>query len=234
MKNSPFLFGFLLVFISFSISNAQTDTISSYHKHWNYYISFGGGVSLMRNVPQDIYQDGHTNLQAGFFIEKSLNKRFSIISGFEIERNNYSLDGQFIQNQNSLTLMIAPNDVKYTKLSDFIINLPIQSRIYLHKNNHKNTSNAFLQTGLRIGLVGSTSFSYRQSNEKFSESLKDYTKPLIYQWELMIGFKGDFFKKIDFLNASTLGFIYQLSPIFDKQSLTNQLTPIHFTWRFLF
>lgn len=234
MRNNFLLFSFLFVFVSSSVSNAQTDTTESYQRHWNFYLSFGGGVSLMKNVPQDIYQDGHSNVQIGFIVERSLNKRLSLISGIELERNNYSLDGQFNQNQNSLTLRIAPDDIKYTKLNQVLINLPIQSRIYLYKNNHKNSSNAFLQTGLRIGLVGNTSFLYRKSYENFSEDLNAYTKPLIYQWEFMIGFKGDFFKKLDLLNASTLGLIYQLSPMFDKQYLNNEIAPIHLTWRFLF
>ncbi|EOZ92867.1 hypothetical protein A33Q_3958 [Indibacter alkaliphilus LW1] len=49
----------------------------------------------------------------------------------------------------------------------------------------------------------------------------------------MLGFKGNYFKKLEILNASTFGFTYQFnSPLLAEN--VEMVKPIHLTWRFLF
>ncbi|MEL6539026.1 MAG: hypothetical protein AAFQ98_26655, partial [Bacteroidota bacterium] len=63
-------------------------------------------------------------------------------------------------------------------------------------------------------------------------SLSEYITPTTLQVEFMLGFKGQFFKNFDLLNASTLGFMYQVNAKFGEGS--TEVYPLHFTWRFLF
>lgn len=60
----------------------------------------------------------------------------------------------------------------------------------------------------------------------------DFTNQTLFQAELMVGFKGQFFKRFDLLNASTLGLMYRFTPMLNEGS--TRIFPLHFTWRFLF
>lgn len=230
------LLAFTCLVILIQISSAQQDNTNAQHEpYFRTYFSFGAGVSIAQGLPADIYQDGNSNVQIGVQFEKTLGSRFSAISGIEIEQNIYNFDGfaQADEMGNGISIQRAGDDTKYTKVIQRNISLPIQARVYYRPNLSRNTSNAYLQGGLRISANGTTSFSFRSDNESFTEDLKPYANAYNLQAELMIGFKGNFFKNFDLLNASSIGVIYQFSQMFNERSSQN-IRPIHFTWRFLF
>ncbi|TVP49746.1 MAG: hypothetical protein EA341_08845 [Mongoliibacter sp.] len=57
--------------------------------------------------------------------------------------------------------------------------------------------------------------------------------PFNLQAELMLGFKGNYFKKLEILNASTFGLTYQFNSPLQAGNVEN-ISPINLTWRFLF
>ncbi len=212
-----------------------------FEKHNNLYISFGAGSSVLREFPSDIYFSGSNNLQLGLMYERAFHKRFSLITGLEFEQVTYNFDGDIQFNPNAgFTLIEAAPDKKYTGLRQRNIAVPLQGRYYFWENHSSDSRNMFVQGGVRLiqsldflGAEGlATSYYYRSQGENESFSLSDYTNQTGLQLELMIGFKGQFFKNFDLLNASALGFMYQLNPVFDDNS--SRVYPLHFTWRFLF
>lgn len=234
MKKILLILVSLICFLHVGISQTSNSSIE-HEPYFRTYFSFGAGVSLAQGIPTAIYQDGHSNVQIGIQFEKTLNHRFSLVSGLEIEQNVFSFDGNIGEqgDEGDFQITIADNDIKYTKLTQRNISLPLQARIYYRPNTSKSSSNAYLQGGLRISANGTTSFSYRRNNEAISENLKAFANAYNLQAELMVGFKGNFFKRFDLLNASSIGVIYQFTQMFDDRALQN-IRPIHFTWRFLF
>jgi len=220
---------------------AAQDTSSTFQRHHNFYISVGAGSSTLNEFPSDIYFDGSTNLQLGAMYERAFHKRFSLVVGLEFEQVSYNFDGdlEFISNS-ELKLIEAGQDKKYTGIRQRSLALPIQIRTYFWENYNADTKNMFLQGGVRVvqslDFIGSnplrTTYYYRSEGKNEEIELSDYTNQTLLQAELMIGFKGQFFKRIDLLNASTLGVMYQFNPMFKGNS--TEIYPMHFTWRFLF
>ncbi|GEM_PF-944364 len=241
MKNS---FKQILVLVLMVVNGvvAAQNNPDGFQKHSNLYISFGAGSSMLGQFPSDIYFSGASNLQLGAMYERALHKRFSIVGGLELEQVSYNFDGDIDLSSSSSTLTIiqAGPEKKYTGIRQRNIALPLQGRFYFLDNNAAYAKNMFLQSGVRIvqslGFTGSesleTSYYFRSSDSSEEVSLGDFTNQTALQWELMVGFKGQFFKNFDLLNASTLGFMYQLTPLFKDGS--TEVYPIHFTWRFLF
>ncbi|WP_299523737.1 outer membrane beta-barrel protein [Winogradskyella sp.] len=234
---------FLMTIIAlsiFTLSNAQ-EMATTFNKHNNFYISFGAGTSVLRDLPSDIYFDGSTNLQLGFMYERAFHKRFSFLTGIEFEQATYNFNGDLDFNSNNgFDLVRAGPDKKYTGFRQRNLTAPIQGRFYFMDNNASDSRNIFIQAGLRLtqslDFIGNDSFEtyyfYRSRGKDESIMLTDFVNQRRIQLEFMFGFKGQFFKKFDVLNASTLGFMYQLNPIFTSDSTA--VHPIHFTWRFLF
>lgn len=227
----------LLIICVFTTAHAQ-EAPDVFKKHNNIYFSFGAGSSRLRQFQTDIYFHSSSNLQLGLIYERATHKRFSLVTGIEFEQATYNFDGdlQFVPN-GGLTIIEAGPDKKYTGLRQTNIAIPAQVRYYFLKNINKDARNMFFQGGLRItqslDFMGTgTSFYYRSAGNNESISLSDYTNQTGFQLELMVGFKGQFFKKFDLLNASTLGLVYQLNPTFKENS--SKFFPLHFTWRFLF
>ena len=230
----------ITAFIIFIPIYAQEGT-DVFNKHNNLYISFGAGSSLLRQFPSDIYFSGGNNLQLGVMYERAFHKRFSLIAGIEFEQVTYNFDGdlQFTSNA-ALDLIQAGPEKKYTGIRQRNVALPIQGRFYFLDNNSSDSRNMFLQGGMRLvqslDFVGSeglgTTYYFRSNGENETVSLSDYTNQTTVQLELMIGFKGQFFKRFDLLNASTLGFMYQVNSTFKEGS--TEIYPLHFTWRILF
>ena len=230
----------ITVFIIFIPIYAQEGT-EVFNKHNNLYISFGAGSSMLRQFPSDIYFSGGNNLQLGVMYERAFHKRFSLIAGIEFEQVTYNFDGdlQFTSNS-ALALIQAGPEKKYTGIRQHNVALPIQGRFYFLDNNSSDSRNMFLQGGMRLvqslDFVGSeglgTTYYFRSNGENETVSLSDYTNQTTVQLELMIGFKGQFFKRFDLLNASTLGFMYQVNSTFKEGS--TEIYPLHFTWRILF
>ncbi len=197
------------------------------------YFSFGAGVSFLQGVPDNFYQDGHGNVQIGLMKELPFNKRLSFITGLELERLTYNLDFYPVMEENTNIFIQAQEGVKYTRIFQNSLNLSTQARFYFRENSSKQTSNIFLQTGLRGGFNLSTTFAYRENNENQTINLSDLASPFNLQVELMLGFKGNYFKKLEILNASTFGFTYQFnSPL--TAGNVEKIRPINLTWRFLF
>ncbi|MEM8967650.1 MAG: hypothetical protein AAGE93_14620 [Bacteroidota bacterium] len=227
----------ILALGTFAATQAQENT-EVFKKHDNLYISFGAGSSVLRQFPPDIYFAGSNNLQLGLMYERAFHKRLSVVAGVEFEQVTYNFDGDIQFGSNAgFTLIEAGPDKKYTGLRQRNIAIPLQGRFYFLENNAASSRNMFVQSGLRfvqsLDFLGAeTSYFYRSEDENETLSLSDFTNQTSLQLELMIGFKGQFFQKFDLLNASTLGFMYQLNPMFDDNS--SEILPIHFTWRFLF
>jgi hypothetical protein len=197
------------------------------------YFSFGAGVSFLQGVPNNFYQDGHGNVQIGLMKELPFNKRLSFVTGLELERLTYNLDFFPVLDENKQSFIQAPDGVKYTRVFQNSLNLSAQTRFYFKENSSKQTSNIFVQTGLRGGYNLSTTYSYRENNQNQSINLSEVAGPFNLQAELMLGFKGNYFKKLEILNASTFGFTYQFnSPLLAEN--VEMVKPIHLTWRFLF
>lgn len=197
------------------------------------YFSFGAGVSLLQGVPDNFYQDGHGNVQLGLMKELPFSKRVSFVTGLELERLTYNLDFFPVLDENKQTFIQAPDGIKYTRVFQNSLNLSAQARFYFKENSSKETSNIFLQTGLRAGYNLSTTFSFRENDQNQSVNLSEVASPFNLQAELMLGFKGNYFKKLEILNASTFGFIYQLNSPLAAENVEN-IRPINLTWRFLF
>ncbi|WP_194973086.1 outer membrane beta-barrel protein [Aquiflexum lacus] len=197
------------------------------------YFSFGAGVSFLQGVSENFYQDSHSNVQIGLMKELPFNKRLSFITGLELERLTYNLDFYPVLDENRNNFIQAPDGIKYTRVFQNSLNLSAQTRIYFRENSSKQTSNIFLQTGLRGGYNFSTTFGYRENNENQTINLSEVASPLNLQAELMIGFKGDYFKKLEILNASTFGLTYQFNSPLTAGNVDN-IRPINLTWRFLF
>jgi hypothetical protein len=230
-----FLTIFNLLFFTATFAQEHSEV---FKKHHNFYSSFGAGSSMLRQFQNEIYFHNSSNLQLGLMYERAIHKQFSLVTGLEFEQVTYNFDGEIqIGANTNITIIEAGPDKKYTSLRQRCIAIPLQSRYYFLENKTADTRNMFLQGGLRIVqsfdfIDAGTSFNYRSMGKKESIALSDYTNQTSLQLELMIGFKGQFFKKFDLLNASTLGFMYQLNPIFKENS--SQVYPLHFTWRFLF
>ena len=230
----------IILFVIFVPLHAQ-ETTDVFNKHNNLYISFGAGSSMFRQFPSNIYFSGSSNLQLGAMYERAFHKRFSLLAGLEFEQVSYNFDGDLQLNSNAtLDLIQAGPEKKYTGIRQRNIALPIQARFYFLDNNASDSRNMFLQGGMRLvqslDFLGSenlgTTYNFRRNGENETISLSDYTNQTVVQLELMIGFKGQFFKRFDLLNASTLGFMYQISSTFEEGS--TEVFPLHFTWRFLF
>ncbi len=196
------------------------------------YFSFGAGVSFLQGVPDNFYQDGHGNVQIGLMKELPFNKRLSFITGLELERLTYNLDFFPVLGESNYFIQ-APDGIKYTRVFQNSLNLSAQTRFYFRENNSKQTPNIFIQTGLRGGYNLSTTFTYRDDNQNQTISLSEVASPFNFQAELMLGFKGNYFKKLEILNASTFGLTYQFNPLLQAGNVEN-IRPINLTWRFLF
>lgn len=225
---------FLLLFIFHQSLFAQNEPPKSKRPYKSQtYFSFGAGVSLLRGVPDNFYQDGHSNVQIGLMKEMPFNKRVSFITGVELERLTYNLDFYPVLDENNSQFIQAPDGVKYTRVFQNSLNLSAQARFYFKENSSKQTTNIFLQTGLRGGYNLSTTFSFRENNENQSVNLSDVARPFNVQAELMLGFKGNYFKKLEILNASSFGLTYQFNSPLTAGNVEN-ISPVHLTWRFLF
>lgn len=216
----------VIIMITTSIM-AQTDL----EKPNQFYFSFGAGVSVPNGLTNNFYHDGSTNVQIGFSYEYSFNPRFSWMNGIEIEQNIYNLD-LWMEKDKQLEVKEPIDQAKYTRITQRNITAHAQLRFYLSDNSAKNDAAMFFQGGLRASLSGPTNFSYRMNNEREQIDLGGFKNAVYFSAELMVGFKNDFFENFDLLNASTLGFIYQLNPLFINTN--HEVFPMHFTWRFLF
>lgn len=230
-----------LILLAASSNTLAQENPNVFQKHSTLYISFGAGVSMLSQFPADIYFSGSTNLQLGLMYERAFHKRFSLVGGLEFEQVSYNFDGDLdFSSSSALNIVQAGHEKKYTGIRQRNIALPLQGRFYFIDNNSAHSKNMFVQGGLRLiqslDFVGyeslGTTYYYRSDGENEEVSLSDFTNQTALQMELMIGFKGQFFKRFDLLNASTLGFMYQLTPLFKAGS--TQVHPVHFTWRFLF
>ncbi len=226
-------------FFIFSLALTSSLTLCAqsafeYETHWNYYFSFGAGPSILHDFNSDVYQDGHSNVQFGLLVERSLNQHISILSGVELERMSYAFDGVLIGGEDApLRVAPAPDGLKYAGITRNNLALPLQIRYYFKPNFDRDVPNIYLQGGVRFGLNGGSEFNYREGGESHSVDIANYTNNRILSGELMIGFKGAYFENFDLLNASSFGVIYQFTPLF-AQSDQNTVHPIHLTWRFLF
>lgn len=211
---------------------AQADEIKQ--PHWNRYFSFGAGPSYLSNFNAEVYQDGHSNVQLGLLFERSVHPRLSLLAGVELERMVYAFDGILLTDANDQTqIEVAPGDIKYTTIVRNNLALPLQLRYYFQPNNRPEDTGVYVQGGIRVALNGSSDFTYRQGGEAQSDDISGLTQQRTLSGEFMLGFKGNFFERIDLLNASSFGIIYQFTPVF-AVSTTNAIRPIHVTWRFLF
>lgn len=225
------ILAFFLPFASLPAQDASA-VLGPFEHYWQFYFSFGGGVSFLNGFPDEVYQDGHSNVQLGFMVEKTISPRFSAFSGIELELLNYSFDGELAEgNGQPLRIVPAADGVKYARIVQRNLTVPLQLRGYLRPNAGKGSKNAYLQGGLRFSLPGSTEYTFRANQEKQAQDLEDLAPSLLVSAELMIGFKGDFFERFDLLNASSLGVIYQATPLLEEGSAIH---PVHLTWRFLF
>lgn len=202
-----------------------------FKKPSQFYFSFGAGLSVPNGLTNSFYHDGSTNVQLGVSHELSLTPRFSWMNGVELEQNDYNLDKWVIVAEH-LFIDNPIDQAKYTRIIQRNISLHTQLRYYFSDNLEKSSAAMFLQGGLRATLAGPTNFNYRMSGEPEEIDLGGFTNSIYLSAELMIGFKNDFFENFDLLNTSTLGFIYQMNPMFINTNF--DVYPMHFTWRFLF
>ncbi|WP_373523694.1 outer membrane beta-barrel protein [Aquiflexum sp.] len=219
-----------------SILNVEAQEISNTSKKpykSQTYFSFGAGVSFLQGVPDNFYQDGHSNVQIGLMKELPFNKRLSFITGLELERLTYNLDFYPLLDENNNNFIQAPDGIKYTRVFQNSLNISAQTRFYFRENSSKQTPNIFIQTGLRGGYNLSTTFAYREDNQNQTINLSEVASPFNLQAELMLGFKGDYFEKLEILNASTFGLTYQFNSPIQAGNVEN-IRPINLTWRFLF
>lgn len=223
----------LLLLLGQMLRGQNEDSISIKPYQSQTYFVLGAGTSLLRNVPDNFYQDGHSNMQIGVMKEIPFSKKHSFMAGLELERLMYNLDFFPIDEEEGIIFIQAPKGVKYTRLYHSSINLSIQTRFYFRENNSKQAPNIFIQTGLRGGYNFSSVMTYRENDQDESLNLSDIANPFNLQIELMLGFKGDFFKKLEILNASALGLTYQFGAVLEAGKV-NHIKPIHLTWRFLF
>lgn len=220
----------ILAISLFSLS-VMAQSTANFQPYWRGYFSLGAGLSFTQNINENIYEDGHSNVQLGFLMERSFHRRWSVLSGVEFEQITYSLDGAFSLNEQELELVPADAGRKYNRLYNRNFAFPLQVRYYFADNRHKDKAGMYLQGGARLAYAWNASYQYRQNDESQNINLSDALQRFIVGAELMLGFKGNYFSSLDLLNASTLGVIYQASPVFEGST---SFSPLHFTWRFLF
>lgn len=226
------LLSILILLVTFNVEAQEMRKTSKKPYKSQTYFSFGAGVSFLQGVPDNFYQDGHGNVQIGLMKELPFNRRLSFITGLELERLTYNLDFFPVLGESNYFIQ-APDGIKYTRVFQNSLNLSAQTRFYFRENSSKQTPNIFIQTGLRGGYNLSTTFAYREDNQNQTINLPDLASPFNLQAELMLGFKGNYFKKLEILNASTFGLTYQFNPPLQAGNVEN-IRPINLTWRFLF
>lgn len=210
---------------------AMAQSTANFKPYWRGYFSLGAGLSFTQNMSENFYEDGHNNVQLGFLMERSFHRRWSVLGGVEFEQITYSLDAAFSLNNQALDLMPAAAGRKYNRLYNRNFAFPLQVRYYFANNSHKDKAGMYLQGGARMAYGWNASYQYRENEESKNLNVSNVLQRFIVGAELMIGFKGNYFSSLDLLNASTLGVIYQASPVFEG---SHSFSPLHFTWRFLF
>jgi hypothetical protein len=204
-----------------------------YVPYWKFYISLGAGPSYLNGLDNDIHKERLNNVELGTHFEKTITPKFSAITGLEYESIGYSIDGILSIVGDVAQIELAPNSIKYSKISQQNLTVPIQARFYFIRNNNYETKNAFIQAGLKISQNLSSRFSFRENGQESSQSIRDYTSNTLLAGEFSVGFKGAFFDKFVIINGSSFGFAYQFTPLLSGGDSQN-IRPMHLVWRFLF
>lgn len=249
MTKTRIYFRVLLLITLFSVQ-AQ---LSSQEKKWFFNGSFGFGYSSITNMPADIYHQGRENLQFGVMLERVMSKKLSLVSMLEYDVLNYSFDGYISPvSRNTVMLEQAAPGIKYGGIRQKTLGLNLLGRVYLkHKTFQDDecvegsctkAGALFIQAGARV--VGSmdflnappfqTVYHYRENNAETIIPLHNFINHALFQVEFSIGVKGRFNNFWSILNSSTVGLIYQFTPILTRGSQTTELNPMHLSWRFLF
>lgn len=212
-------------------SFAQED--ERYVPYWKFYISLGFGISYLNGLPEEIHKDRLSNFELGTHFEKTITRKFSAITGLEYESISYSIDGAFEVQNGIGQIILAPPSYKFTKIDQKNLTVPLLARFYFIQNNSYETKNAFVQAGVKFSQNLSSNFIYRQSGERFSNSIRNYTNNTLVAGEISFGFKGAFFDKFVIINGSSFALAYQFTPLI-KGNDEQKIRPMHLAWRFLF
>lgn len=246
MKGFSMIFMVLLVFCStpsFSQEEKEDDAPTS---KWLVNGVFGYGLSALANMPGDIHQPRNENIQMGMLIEREVNSWFSIVSNIEYELLSYEFDGMVEPiSDGQVRLEQAGDGIKYPGIHQSCLAANIQGRAYVYRNYDKEDpcdekNGFFLQGGLRIAQsldftnVFLTTYHYRQHNEFETLELQNYINQTLFQAEFSIGVKGSFDGILGILSSSSIGMIYQFTPMFNEAPGVEDIRPLHFTWRFIF
>ncbi|MBW3466988.1 hypothetical protein [Arthrospiribacter ruber] len=237
-KFSKYTITLALLFVGFN-ANAQNKN------QWKFNGSFGFGYSTITNMPEDIYNQGRENIQLGLLIERRINDKFSIVSLAELDILNYNFDGYIRTDpsESRIILAQAPPGIKYTGLSQTAIGWSVLGRYHFKTRTFQDTECVeggcrkegalFLQGGLRFSSPLNSSYYFRENTEQSNIRLNSYVNRALFQAELSIGVKGRLNNFFSILNSSSVGVIYQFTPIFKTGKNTIALNPIHLSWRFL-
>jgi hypothetical protein len=243
MKSTLLIYLQLVVF-AVLITNASVNAQNE--KIWNFNASLGFGYSGIYNMPNDIYNEEQENLQLGFCVERKMNKKLSLVSIIEFDNLHYSFDGFISPNStnNSIILTQAPLGIKYSGVRQMTIGESFMGRFYFKTKTFEDKEcitgscikegALFLQTGIRCVTPITTNYEYRFNNSDNTTSLNKYVNRILFQTEFSIGVKGRLNNFWGILNSSTIGVIYQITPIFKQSNETTELNPTHFTWRLFF
>jgi hypothetical protein len=222
-------------------------------ERWSVNGSLGFGYSSITNMPGEIFQQGSENLQLGVMVERELSTSFSLVSLVELDFLEYSFDGLLTPVSDShMVLELAPDGLKYPGILQKTLSGSVLGRVYLKRKTFNDPNcidgscvkegRLFLQTGIRVSRTTDflglnyfdTRFVYRANNMDNVLHIGEFINQTMLQFEASVGVKGQYDNLWSILNSSTIGVIFQLTPVLNQSSVTTELNPLHLSWRFYF
>lgn len=212
---------------------------------WDNKVSVGFGMCYILNMPGGIHNIISPNMQLGYLIERRINEKFSLISHLECDFLSYSFDGYLSNSPNNTTIISqAPDGIKYPGMYQVTIGGNIQGRYYFKTRTFEDKTckegscikegKWFVQSGFRCVTPLYSDFHYRLNNSYKVKNLNNPVNPVVFQYELSIGIKGQVAGIFSILNCYSVGLIYQFTPIFNENIIAPKLNPLLLTTRIYF
>lgn len=231
---------FLLFFISAMPLSAQQESAAEELPSWRWSPVIGFGSSSLSSLPDEIYQDGGGNFQFGVQLERRLSKRFSWVSMLEYEGISYSINAivQPLGGNGGAALQVPMAGEAFPRIQKGNAALGLYGRYYVFQREPRNACDfgrgVFIQGGARVAQTLFARSSFVLGNERSSSSIQEFINPQALQFELAVGFTGEFPSVLALLSSSVLGINVQTTPLFREQGELPAIQPVHLTWRFVF
>ncbi|EIM77113.1 hypothetical protein A3SI_07449 [Nitritalea halalkaliphila LW7] len=191
-------------------------------------------------MPEGIYQDGGVNFQLGVQLERRLSKRFSLVSMLEYEGISYSINAlvQPVGGDEGAVLQTPLAGEAFPRIQKGNAALGLYGRYYVFQREPRDACDfgrgVFIQGGARVAQALFARNSFVLGSTRSANSIQEFINPQVLQFELAVGFTGEFPSVLALLSSSVLGINVQATPLFREQMSLPVLNPVHLTWRFVF